>query len=65
MTNDTWTAQRIGGVWPANNWQLRRVGRPYLELVVHGEDEDVMHVLEALNAYERTATEQQPVEATR
>ena len=45
----TWSAERMTGVWPAKHWRLSQGDRV---LVVTGEDGDVMHVVEALNAYD-------------
>ena len=50
----TWSAERLTGVWPANHWRIARGNR---ELVVRGTDDDVMHVVEALNAYEQPVSE--------
>lgn len=57
-----WSAERMTGVWPANNWRVHREAEPDDGFVVYGVVEHVMHVLEALNAYDRAHPE--PVAAT-
>ena len=52
----TWSAERMTGVWPANNWRVRNEAEPGDGFVLHGPVEHVMHVVEALDAYDRAAS---------
>lgn len=57
----TWRIESWPGMQP-KHWRFFRDGAELPAFTVTGDDEQVMHVLEALNAYERAQAPVQPRE---